>query len=479
MNTVVLLWGAVGGTAFALAGAHILLWFLDRRAWGNLIFAVIAVSFACISVAELGMMQSATPAEYGAWVRWFHVPNFFMIAGIIIFVQLQFGTGRVWLGTTIIAIRAIQLGLNFVLEPNLNWKEISSLRTITFLGEPVSVVGRSVPQDIQPIATLALVLLLIYIADALRRALRRDDREFRRKAITICGAMLAFIVVSSAIGQLIVYGIVQMPVIISLPFIIVMLAVTYELSRNAVGSARALREAERLRHELAHVARVSAISQLAASLAHEISQPLTAISFNADSAQMMMETEKPDLAELGAILEAIRTDVRRVTIVIDHTREFVRNQNVERDAVSIPALAKEVFALVRNDAIKRRINLVAALPNDIPPVRGDRVQLSQVLLNLIMNGFDAMSSGSQHERRLRVEARSAQKQVEVAVTDSGTGVDPDLLPRVFDSFVTTKTDGLGIGLSVARDIVTRHGGRIWAENNASGGATFRFTLPLA
>ena len=474
-----MLWGAIGGTAFALAGVHILLWLLDRRVWGNLLFAIIAVSFAGISVTELGMMHSATPAEFGDWVRWFHVPNFFMIAGIVIFVHLQFGTGRIWLGTTIIAISAIQLGLNFVLEPNLNWKEISSLRTITFLGDPVSVVGRGVPQDIQPIAVLANVLLFIYIADALRRALRRDDRELRRKAILICGGLLAYLVVSSGTGQLIVYGIVQMPVVISPPFIILMLAITYELSREIVASTRAQREALRLRDELAHVARVNTITQLSASLAHEINQPLAAILFNARAAQKMMEGEKPDLAELRAIIEDICTDDRRAAIIIDRAREFVRNKSVAFDAVSVPAIAKEVFALVRNDAISQQIDLEATMRDDIPPVRGDRVQLSQVLVNLIMNGFDAISTGAQRERCLRVDVRNAQGQVEVAVADSGTGIDPDLLPRIFDSFVTTKPKGLGIGLSVARAIIERHGGRIWAENNAGGGATFRFTLPLA
>src|SRR4051812_12803159 len=113
MNAVVMLWGAVGGTALALAGVHILLWLLDRRARANLAFFVVAISITAIAITEVGMMHSTTPAQYGMWVRWFHVPNFFLIAGIVFFVHLQFGTGRVWLGTTIIAIRMIQLGLNF------------------------------------------------------------------------------------------------------------------------------------------------------------------------------------------------------------------------------------------------------------------------------------------------------------------------------------------------------------------------------
>lgn len=479
MNAVVMLWAAVGGVALALAGFHMLLWLLDRRARANLAFFVLGISIAAIAITELGMMQSATPAEYGQWVRWFHVPNFFLIAGIVFFVHLQFGTGRIWLGATIITLRVTQLGLNFVLEPNANWREISSLRTITFLGDSVSVVGRAVPQGIQPIATLANVLLLIYIADALRQALRGDDPELRRKAIIICGGLLAYVLVSSGAGQLIVWGIVQMPVVISPPFIILMLAITYELSRDVVGSTRALREAQRLRNELAHVARINTISQLSASLAHEINQPLTSILANTQTAQKMLDSDKPDMVEFRAILEDISTDDRRAAIIIDRARELVRNRKVALESVAIQSIAKDVLAIVRNDAIDRRISLEAALPDDISPVRGDRVQLSQVLLNIIINGFDSISTAEKRERRIRVEARSNQDHVEVAVSDSGAGIHADLLPRIFDSFVTTKPNGLGIGLSVAREIIERHGGRIWAENNAHGGATFHFTVPLA
>ena len=479
MNAVVMLWGALGGTALALAGVHILLWLLDRRAWANLAFFVLAISITAIAITELGMMHSATPAEYGRWVRWFHVPNFLLIAGIVFFVHLQFGTGRIWLGGTIVAIRAIQLVLNFVLEPNANWREISSLRSITFLGEQVSVVGRTLPQGIQPIVTLANVLLLIYVADALRSALRRDDPDLRRKAIVVCGGLLAYVLISSGAGQLIVYGIVQMPVVISPPFVIIMLAISYELGRDIVGSTRALREAARLRNDLAHIGRVNTMSQLSASLAHEINQPLTAILLNARAARKMIQNGKPDLGELDAILADIATDDQHAASIVDRARELIRNKTTAFDAVSIQAITREVFALVRNQATDRHITLEAAVPDNLPAIRGDRVQLSQVLLNLIVNGFDAISVSARTERRLVIEAHSGPREVQVAVTDSGTGIDGHALPRIFESFVSTKPNGLGIGLSVARDIVERHGGRIWAENNLQGGATFRFTLPLA
>src|ERR1041385_5355185 len=126
MNAVVILWAGVAGTALTLAGGHGFLWLLERRTPANLAFCVVAISVAGIGMAELGMMHSTSPAEYGAWVRWFHVPNFLAIVGLIAFVRMEFGTGRLWLAATVVALRSLLLALNFILSPNANWSEISS-----------------------------------------------------------------------------------------------------------------------------------------------------------------------------------------------------------------------------------------------------------------------------------------------------------------------------------------------------------------
>ena len=480
MNAVIILWAGVAGTALTLAGVHGFLWLLDRRTSANLAFCVVAISVAGIGMAELGMMHSTSPAEYGAWVRWFHVPNFLAIAGLIAFVRMEFGTGRLWLAATVVALRSLLLALNFILYPNANWSEISSLRSVTFLGEPVAVVGSAVVQPFQWVATLANLLFIAYVADAFVQTLRTGSGEQRRKALVIYGGILAFLAVAIVESQLVVWGVVRMPVVIGPPFLILMVAITYEISREIVGSTRAAREAQGLRNDLAHVARVNTMSQLSASLAHEINQPLTSILSNAQAAQKMLDSGKPDLAEIRAILADIATDDRRAASIIARARELLRNKDLQPDLVSLQAIAKEVMALVRTDAIERRISIDADLPDDVPQVRGDRVQLSQVLLNLVVNALDAVSARAESVHRIRVSARNiAGNRIEVAVADSGNGIAAALLPRIFEPFVTTKPSGLGIGLSVAHDIVVRHGGRLWAENNPEGGATFRFTLPAA
>ena len=480
MNTVVILWAAVGGTALSLAGVHGVLWLLDRRATANLAFCIVAIAVAGVSLTELGMMHSATPAEYARWVRWFHVPNFLAIVGLIVFVRLQFGTGRLWLAATIVALRLALLALNFLLPVNANWKEISSLAAVTFLGESVSVVGAAVVQPFQPVATLANLLFIAYIADAFVQALRTSEAELRRKALIIYGGILAFLFIAILEAQLVVWSVVRMPVVIAPPFLLLMFAITYEIGREIVRSTRAAREAQRLRNDLAHMARVNTMSQLSASLAHEINQPLTSILLNAQAAQKMLEGDKPDLVEIRAILSDIGTDDRRAATIIERARELLRNKEVQTDVVRLQEIASEVLALVRTEAIDRRISLENSVAEDLPAIHGDRVQLSQVVLNLVMNAIDAVSATVNRERRIRVHARNGDgKVVEVTVADSGTGIPPELLPRIFDAFVTSKPKGLGIGLSVARSIVERHGGKLWAENNVEGGATFRFTLPAS
>src|SRR5688572_14965241 len=240
----------------------------DRRAWHD-------AFRLCARVRCLG--------------RWFHVPNFFAVVGLVAFVHLQFGTGRAWLAGLIVALRAVLLALNFLLDPNVTWSEISSLRTMSFLGVPVAVVGSAVVrQPAQWLGTLASLLFVAYVADALATALRTTDRELRRKALVICGSVLGFITLAILESQLVVWNLLQMPIVIAPLFLILIAAITYEVSRAIVASVRMEREAARLRDQLAHVSRVTTLGQLSGALAHELKQPLTSILADAQAAQALL-----------------------------------------------------------------------------------------------------------------------------------------------------------------------------------------------
>jgi signal transduction histidine kinase len=252
-----------------------------------------------------------------------------------------------------------------------------------------------------------------------------------------------------------------------------------EVMANALAAAKAERESGQLRQELAHIGRVSALGELTASLAHELNQPLTAILNNAEVAQQHIEADVIKVAELREILSDIVADDKRAAGVIQRLRAMLKKGQLEHVALDINDVVGEVAHLVRNDAVLRDVAVSLELAADLPAVLGDRAQLQQVLLNMVLNGLEATgaSNGRAHGLVIRTSATDG-NEVAIAVEDSGTGIDMRDLDRLFQPLYTTKAEGLGMGLAIARTIVNAHGGQLRASNNATGGATFEFTLPV-
>jgi signal transduction histidine kinase len=248
---------------------------------------------------------------------------------------------------------------------------------------------------------------------------------------------------------------------------------------NTLSRRRSEMEGQRLRQDLAHVGRVSTMGELTASLAHELNQPLTAILSNAQAALRILPSDKADLADIRDILGDIVEDDKRAGEVIHRLRGFLKKSNLELATLDIGDLVSQVARLVSSDAILRNVSIRLELAPGLPPVCGDRVQLQQVVLNLLMNGLDAMRESGEGERTLvlRTLRTDPPATVVVAVEDSGLGIDKADLEHVFHAFYTTKPEGLGMGLAIARSIVEAHGGRLEVRNNPERGATFSFTLP--
>lgn len=248
---------------------------------------------------------------------------------------------------------------------------------------------------------------------------------------------------------------------------------------DITGHKRSETELLQLRGQLAHAGRVSMMGQLASALAHELNQPLGAILRNAEAAELFMQAESPNLDEVRAIIADIRKDDQRAGEVIDRLRALLKRRNIESRAQSVSQLLEEVLALTRADAAARGMKLEIKCEADLPAVRGDRVHLQQVLINLIINAMDALSEVKRADRRVTVGASNQGPGfVEVMVIDNGHGISEDKLDHVFDPFFTTKPHGMGMGLPISRTIIEAHGGRISVENAANGGAIFRFTLPV-
>lgn len=601
-----MLWSVVAASALVLALMHALVWTYDRRAHTNLTFAIVAFSVVGISWAELAMMSAGTATEWANWLRWYQLPNFFLVCGTMLFVRLCLGTNKPWLMWTIVALRAVILLVNFAVEPNFNFQRVDTIDYTIFLGEEVATVGRAITSPRQALSTLAGALSLLFILDAAVSHWRRGTADARRKALIVGGSIAFFFAIAVLNRQLVFWGLITFPTLTAPPFLITLAAMAFEMSRDTLRAsrlARELRESEQaldlaasaagfgmwswdpekqriwateraravfgidarspvdlerleamiprddalriresldnairsgeeqeiefrvcssedsprwiraqgraeidartkrafirgvvqnvteqhstreeiedLRNNLAHASRVTALGQFTSALAHELRQPLGAILTNVQAAQLMMRAPDPDLHELSEILTDIYRDDRRAADVIDRLHALLKRRPMDFQPVAMSALLQDVLMLVKVDAAKRGVTIETAFERSALVALGDRVHLSQVLINLIANGMDAMANLPEAERKIAVRVRTSNDEsIEVAVTDAGPGVAPDMLTKIFQPFVTTKPAGMGMGLAISRTIVDAHRGRIWVENNAAGGATFRFTVPV-
>jgi C4-dicarboxylate-specific signal transduction histidine kinase len=241
------------------------------------------------------------------------------------------------------------------------------------------------------------------------------------------------------------------------------------------------RERDRLREleaELAHINRVSMLGELAASIAHEVGQPLAGVVSNGGACLRWLAREVPNLEEAREAAKRIVRDGKRADEIIARIRALTRRAATPTEKLDLNQTIQDVLPLVGDDAKRKSVRIRPQCAADLAPVAGDRVQLQQVVLNLVMNGIEAMSSVADRPRELVITTRNVEPdQVQVTVEDAGTGLDPTAMDKIFDPFYTTKPGGMGMGLSICRSILQAHGGRLWATAKDSPGTLFHFTLP--
>lgn len=601
MSWITVIWSAAAGACLTLAVVHLLVWCWDRSLRASLWFAGVAFAVAAMAGLESFIMRLRTPEEFYALHRWGHVTFFVTIVCVVGFVQSYLRTGRKWLAWSLIAVRALILVLAFAPGPTFNFREVTSMVPVEFLGETV-MVPQGVTNPWEPLGEASGLLLLVYVVDAAIRLRRKGDLRERQRALIVGGGVILF-TVSCMINSVLVHGgLAHTPYFITLSFLLVVAAMAFELSRDMMRAAhmawelrenaesmslaasaarlamwhwdiphdviwvspngrglygvrpsehisfgqfihtlhaddreptrqrieRALDgdgdfqaeyrvvlpggaerwigargkvefdehreplrmrgvsiditerkaaeiEAAQHRTELAHLTRVTTLSGLSGSLAHELNQPLAIILSNAQAAQRLLAQSPPDIAEASAILvDIVRADCRAGE-VIQRLRALLKRGETALLPMSLNEAIEEVLHLTQSDLIGRGVSVVRGLAESLPEVKGDRVQLQQVVLNLILNGADAMSANDSGARRLRIVTARHGRVVRVSVRDEGCGLSTDA-EKIFQPFFTTKAHGLGMGLAICRVIIDAHKGRLWAETHPDRGTVFHFEL---
>jgi C4-dicarboxylate-specific signal transduction histidine kinase len=249
--------------------------------------------------------------------------------------------------------------------------------------------------------------------------------------------------------------------------------------RDEMAERRRAEEAyQQAQGELAHVTRVLSMGEMTASIAHEVNQPLSGVMINANAGLRWLAADTPNIDEARQAINRIIRDGRRAGDVIARIRALSKKTGTSREKMDINEAIEEIVGLAQGEARRNATVISLQLMKGLPPVTGDRVQLQQVVLNLVMNGIEAMSTVTGHLRELTVKTENDKDgRIRVSVRDAGIGFEPETKERLFDAFYTTKRTGLGIGLSISRSIVASHGGRLWAVQNDGPGATFLFTIP--
>jgi signal transduction histidine kinase len=477
VSVLVIAWSMMAATCLTLALVYGGIWLQQRSERAHLYFTVFALAIVWFGYFELRLMLAPDIATYARLQPWTHAPLTVAAIGIVGFVWHYFGTGRLSLALTAIALRLLATAVNFMLPNGLNYERFDALVRIPLLGDVASVVS-GVASSWTHLGQLGWFVLLVFVADAGRTLWQQGRPEQRWRVVWVGGSVMLLIVIGVGLSALIHAGVLQTPYFVMPMFLIVLATMGYALTLDVVRAARLERQAAQHRLELAHLSRLGMLGELSGSIAHELNQPLMSILGNAQAAQLLLARGPVDEAQLRAIVDDIVEDNRRAGEVIRRLRAMLRKETVPFQRLDVRQLVDDVMQIMRNELLNRGIAVQSDLGASPLLVHGDRIQLQQVLMNMLINACEAMADGDE-QRALRVHAGAVGTgEIEVCVSDRGPGIAVEPLARIFDAFVTTKPEGTGLGLAVCRTIIEAHGGRVFARNNAQGGATVGFALSM-
>jgi len=470
-SVLTLLWSMCAAACFMLGMIQVITWY--QRQW-NIAYLwsfSMAVAASLSALFELSMMFTTDVERYQVLFTLHTICIFFVVISLVLFVKSYLAAGSQWILVTIIAIWSIQvLGNIFLPEGPLYLKVLQLEPVETFWGESFTF-ARIESSPMKYLTDAASVLILIYLMQSTGVAWRQGVRQ---RALIVGGGAVLFITIAGIHTPLVDAGIVRTPYMISFAFLAIVASLTFQLVSEA---GRDRTDLQRTRREMERLTRIGMLGEVAAGIAHELNQPLTAILSNAQAARRFLASENPDLDHIRDIVDDIIADDKRAGSVIHGLRAMFNDDETLQDAVQVNNAIRLVSDFLAGELRTNNVVLKTELAQKLPAVICDEVQIQQVLMNLILNAMHAMSDTPDHARRIVVQTVPNDDEVLISVADTGPGISADALPRLFDAFYTMQQDGLGMGLAICKRIVERHGGRIWAEANSDVGATFKFALP--
>lgn len=475
MSPLVIAWSMCAGMCLMLGSMHLLFWFSERRVTAYLLSATMGYAAAVSAILELALLTTRSAQTYNVLLRWENLAIYLILVPMVWFVHWYFRSGRRWLAITITLVWSIGIVINFLSPGNLTFDRIIELKQLSaFWGEPFTVAAG----EINPwklLADISSLLILLYTLDATVQLWRKRQSK---RAWTVGGAIVVFILFAGIHTPLVDARLVTTPYMISFAFLAIVCALSYQVVIDAVKMTAYQRELQQTRNSLNRYARANLLGECTSMLAHELNQPLMAILSNAQAARRFLASDAPDLKEVHEILNDIVHDNKRASGIIHRLRKMLLKEEVVREWFDLNSAATEIIDILRTGLVEKDVELSVNYAPDLPPVYAGRIEIQQVILNLLLNAAESLNAAPSQNRTIHIGTRIVDGIVLFEVRDSGPGISSEIRDSLFDSFVSDKRKGLGVGLAICRRIIETYRGNIWADNAAAGGAVFSFTLPM-